>query len=183
MIPTGERALWFLLGFVVGWLVLRFMTRRSRLSQTAAPAPQSAAATPASPVPSGTLQADLRSSDAVSHDSLPPGPSPSRLIDVSAARAAGFNMKHADDLTVIEGIGPKTDEWLRTNGVESFVQVAQLHADQLVDILDRGGPSFRLANPASWPQQALLAAENRWPDLKRFQNEMIEGDAQQPGGS
>ncbi|MEO6687858.1 MAG: hypothetical protein ABIS07_03310, partial [Dokdonella sp.] len=109
-------------------------------------------------------------------DPLPPGPSPSRMIDVGAARAAGFNMKHADDLTIIEGIGPRTDELLRANGIESCVQLAQLHVDDLLDILERGGPNFRLANPADWAQQALLAAENRWKELKLLQAGMIGRD-------
>jgi predicted flap endonuclease-1-like 5' DNA nuclease len=181
MIPTGERVLWFLLGVVAGWLLCRLIARRSRLPQEAVPG-RRMEIPPQAPVSPGTPQAELRPSEPLSHEPLPPGPSPSRMIDVSAARAAGFNMKHADDLTVLEGIGPKTDELLRANGIESFVQVAQLHVDALIDILDHGGPSFRLANPASWPQQALFAAENRWTELKRFQNEMIEGGARQTGG-
>lgn len=85
-------------------------------------------------------------------------------------------MKHADDLTIIEGIGPRTDELLRANGIESCVQLAQLHVDDLLDILERGGPNFRLANPADWAQQALLAAENRWKELKLLQAGMIGRD-------
>ena len=47
--------------------------------------------------------------------------------------------------------------------------------ETLVDILDRGGASFRLANPESWPLQAQLAADNQWKELKRLQREMIGG--------
>lgn len=94
-------------------------------------------------------------------DALPPRPSSSRMVDVGAARAAGFNLKHADDLTIIVGIGPRTEELFRANGIESFVQVAQLRVDELLDVLERGGPNFRLSNPSSWAQQALFAAENR----------------------
>ena len=168
MNSTGGCALWFLLGFAAGWLACWLIARRARPKPEVIPGRRmetSALATQSAPIAQEPALADT----------LPPGPSPSRMIDVSAARAAGFNMKHADDLTVIEGIGPKTDELLRANGIESFVQVAQLHVDDLLDILARGGPSFRLANPASWAQQALLAAENRWADLKQMQNAMIGG--------
>ena len=48
----------------------------------------------------------------------PTRPPPSRVIDVGAARSAGFNLKHADDLTIIEGIGPKTDELFRSHGID-----------------------------------------------------------------
>jgi predicted flap endonuclease-1-like 5' DNA nuclease len=166
MNPVGERVLWFVLGFVAGWLVCRFVARRSRPGAVLQPRVEAASPAPATP----PVPPELPS------EPLPAGPSPSRMIDVAAARAAGFNLKHADDLTIIEGIGPKTDELLRSNGVESFVQVAQLHVDALLDILQRGGPNFRLANPATWAQQALLAAENRWGELKRLQNEMIGGE-------
>jgi predicted flap endonuclease-1-like 5' DNA nuclease len=169
MIPTGERVLWLLLGFVVGWLACRLLSRRRPPPREVVPGRR--VETPVATAPPPNASADPL------QDPLPPGPSPSRMIDVSAARAAGFNMKHADDLTVIEGIGPKIDELLRANGIESFVQVAQLHVHDLLDILDRGGPSFRLANPANWAQQALLAAENRWAELKQLQKEMIRGEA------
>ena len=85
-------------------------------------------------------------------------------------------MRHADDLTTIDGIGPKTAEWWSANGIEGFVQVAQLDVDELLDILERGGPNCRLANPSDWARQALLAAENRWKELKLLQAEMIGRD-------
>ncbi|MEO5558904.1 MAG: hypothetical protein ABIO49_03960 [Dokdonella sp.] len=166
MNPTGDSMLCLLLGFVLGWLACRLVCGRAHRSvmpaqrlETSMPAP---VPVPAPPQPV--------------HEALPPGPSPSRMIDVGAARAAGFNMKHADDLTIIDGIGPKTDEWLSANGIESFVQVAQLDVDELLDILERGGPNFRLANPSDWARQALLAAENRWKELKLLQAEMIGRD-------
>ncbi|MFI4970845.1 MAG: hypothetical protein ACHP7D_11620, partial [Lysobacterales bacterium] len=113
-----------------------------------------------------------------------PDPAPTathaRHVDVSAARAAGFNMRHADDLAIIEGIGPKTVELLHANGIDRFVQVASLQVGDLLDILERGGPNFRLADPANWAQQARLASENRWADLKQLQREMLDGGAGNP---
>ncbi|MEO6295662.1 MAG: hypothetical protein ABIO74_01050 [Dokdonella sp.] len=169
MTATGGSALWLLLGFVLGWIVCRLVSRRARRSVT----PEQRIETPMPAQPLASI------SPQPAQDPVPVGPSPSRMIDVGAARAAGFNMKHADDLTIIEGIGPKTDELLRANGIERFVQVAQLHVDDFLDILERGGPNFRLANPATWAQQASLAAENRWADLKRAQNGMIGAGADQ----
>ncbi len=72
---------------------------------------------------------------------------PARVIDVGAARAAGFNIKHDDDLTIIEGIGPRIDELLQQNGVVSFAQLARLGVPEILEILERGGPHFQLANP------------------------------------
>ena len=105
---------------------------------------------------------------------------PARVIDVGAARAAGFNLKHDDDLTIIEGIGPRIDELLHQNGVASFAQLSRLGVPEILEILERGGPHFQLANPGSWARQASLASENRWAELKRLQEELISGRA--PGG-
>lgn len=163
MNPIVERVLWVLLGFVQGWLLCRRVSRRAFI--------------PASPGQHAESLAPPLSLTAASEepvrDALPPRPSSSRMVDVGAARAAGFNLKHADDLTIIVGIGPRTEELFRANGIESFVQVAQLRVDELLDVLERGGPNFRLSNPSSWAQQALFAAENRWLDLKRVQYEMM----------
>jgi predicted flap endonuclease-1-like 5' DNA nuclease len=105
----------------------------------------------------------------------PTRPPPSRVIDVGAARSAGFNLKHADDLTIIEGIGPKTEELFRSHGVTGFAQLAQLATADMLAILDQGGPHFKFANPVSWARQASLAAENRWAELKALQDELIGG--------
>lgn len=164
----GERILWILLGLVLGWVLCRLMSK-SAVNQTRS---DQHAEVPAPALPLNPALAEPV------RDALPPRQSPSRMIDVGAARAAGFNLKHADDLTIIVGIGPKSDELLRVNSIESFLQVAQLHVDELLGILERGGPSFRLSNPASWAEQALLAAENRWLDLRRVQHEMMRAGAQ-----
>jgi hypothetical protein len=64
---------------------------------------------------------------------------------------------------------------LHQNGVVSFAQLARLGVPEILDILERGGPHFQLANPGSWARQAALASENRWAELKRLQEELISG--------
>ncbi|NCT67517.1 MAG: hypothetical protein GXC76_07730 [Rhodanobacteraceae bacterium] len=162
MNPIGERVLWFVLGLLagamLGWLLARPRRARAPASipvEPATPQPHPAAADAEAATEAGAVIASAR------------------LIDVGAARAAGFNMKHADDLTVIEGIGPRIHDLLRANGIDGFAQVARLHPDDLLDLLERGGPNFRLADPSTWPQQAALAAENRWKELKELQRQLI----------
>ncbi|MEO7433143.1 MAG: hypothetical protein ABIR62_14175, partial [Dokdonella sp.] len=135
MTTVGERVLWFVLGLVSGFVLARMLAKRPvRAIETASAVPEHAS----SPASSANV-ADAPAAVA----SIGPSPSPSRMVDVGAARACGFNMKHAEDLTIIEGIGPKIDDLLRIHGVESFVQLAQLHVDDLLDLLERGGPNFR----------------------------------------
>lgn len=165
MNPIGERVLWFVLGLAVGWLsgwlVFGFARRK-------APAP-AAPVHPATPVPNPGAPSPEMAAEPEETGAFP------RAVDVSAARAAGFNMKHADDLTVIDGIGPKIDDLFHANGIDSLIQVAHLSVQDMLEILESGGPSFQFANPSTWAQQAALAAENRWKELKRLQEEMIEG--------
>ncbi|HVV95945.1 MAG TPA: hypothetical protein VHC92_02260 [Rhodanobacteraceae bacterium] len=159
---------WFVLGFLLGWLANWLLARMLRRG-----APSSARARGANETPAqqATATAEAQHEALVSAASAPPA----RVIDVGAARAAGFNLKHDDDLTIIEGIGPKIDDLFHANGVVSFAQLARLGVPEMLEILERGGPHFQLANPGTWAQQAALASENRWAELKRLQDELISG--------
>lgn len=162
MDPVGERVLWFVLGFLAGAIALRLF-QQSRRRATPAVRHDAEPAMPQRPLSSAQAPPDL---------DYPHAPGPARLIDVGAARAAGFNMKHAEDLTILDGIGPKLEELLRANGVAGFAQLAQLDEPSLLEILDRGGASFRYANPSTWAQQAALVVQNDWAGLKQLQREL-----------
>jgi len=156
---------WFVLGVVLGWLLNWLLSRWFRADPPVAPR--------GTPNPVGSpSEGEEAPTETLAHAAASP---PGRIIDVGAARAAGFNLKHDDDLTIIEGIGPKIDELLHANGVVSFAQLARLSVPEMLAILDRGGPNFQLANPGSWARQAALASENRWAELKRLQEELITG--------
>ncbi len=62
-----------------------------------------------------------------------------------------------DDLTLIEGIGPKSAAALKESGITTFAQVAAMTGAQLEQIIK--GRGVRLVGSAeSWPQQARLVA-------------------------
>ncbi len=75
-----------------------------------------------------------------------------------------------DDLTMIEGIGPKISASLKEHGIRTFVQLSRAEPDRLLAILAEAGPNFKLAAPAvqSWPAQAQLAAKGDWDQLHAF---------------
>jgi predicted flap endonuclease-1-like 5' DNA nuclease/uncharacterized membrane protein YeaQ/YmgE (transglycosylase-associated protein family) len=106
---------------------------------------------------------------------LASAPSAVAGIDVAAARAAGLSLKGPDDLTVVEGIGPKIAEILRARGITTFTALAAMSASGLQAILDAAGPNFKLAVPQTWPEQAALAAQNRWAELKALQDRLVVG--------
>jgi hypothetical protein len=80
-----------------------------------------------------------------------------------------------DDLTEIEGIGPKIAGLLAANGIGSFSRLAKSRLEDLHRILEAGGPHFRLADPASWPEQAKLAAVSDWVGLRDLQGQLSRG--------
>jgi predicted flap endonuclease-1-like 5' DNA nuclease len=136
---------WFLFGALLGWLASWLFGRLLRTDSTEV---VSAVSTP------------VRASDG---------------IDYAAARAAGFVISGADNLEIIEGIGPKIAQLLRLNGVSSFARLAAMSVPALQAILDKGGERFRIANPQTWAEQAALAAANRWGDLRRLQDALDAG--------
>lgn len=101
--------------------------------------------------------------------------SATQTLDRGAARAAGFELKNDDDLEVIEGVGPKIVEVLREAGISTFRALAQLTPAAIKSALERGGPNFRLVNPQTWADQALLAANNRWASLATMQAALVAG--------
>lgn len=80
----------------------------------------------------------------------------------------------ADNLEIIEGIGPKIAGLLSQTGITTFAQLAQTEPERLVEILTAANLQ-RLANPGTWPRQAALAAEGKWDELTAYQQTLKAG--------
>lgn len=80
-----------------------------------------------------------------------------------------------DDLTKIEGIGPKIEQLLNEAGILNFAQLKSASRDTLKAILDEGGPQFKMHEPETWPKQAELADSGEWKKLKEYQDVLIGG--------
>ncbi len=76
----------------------------------------------------------------------------------------------ADDLTKIEGIGPKAAEALVSAGVESYAKLAKAKADKIKEILTEASSRMAHLDPTSWPKQAKMAADGKWDELKEWQD-------------
>lgn len=81
----------------------------------------------------------------------------------------------ADDLTIIEGIGPKANNLLHDAGINSYQDLAHADIKTLQSILNEAGPRFRLLTPDTWPQQASLAAEGDWEALNQLKDKLDGG--------
>lgn len=79
------------------------------------------------------------------------------------------------DIELVEGIGPKIAELLRARGLGTFGALAQASPGTLREILDSSGPAYRIADPTTWPEQARLAADGRWDELRSLQSALTGG--------
>ena len=80
-----------------------------------------------------------------------------------------------DDLTKIEGIGPKIAELFKNAGIVTFADLEKADVENLKNILSDAGSNFATHDPSTWPQQAGMAAAGNWDALKQWQDELDGG--------
>ena len=78
-----------------------------------------------------------------------------------------------DDITKIEGIGPKISSLLKDAGIATFSQLGSTNVEQLRKILQDANLGF--VNPETWPEQASLAAAGQWTELSELQGSLKRG--------
>ncbi len=132
---------------------------------TAAPAPKAKAAPKAAPAPKA--EAPQAVADVAE---APKAKKASDKIELPS----GKKIKQ-DDLKVIEGIGPKIEELLHDGDIKTWRELADADLEKVQAILDEAGPRYRIHNPATWAKQADLAANAKWAELEKLQDELDGG--------
>lgn len=92
----------------------------------------------------------------------------------AASEAFGKKVK-LDDLKIVEGIGPKIEELYIAAGISTWKQLAETSVETSNEVLLTGGDRYKMHDPATWSQQALLAAEGKWAELKDLQEKLDGG--------
>ena len=80
-----------------------------------------------------------------------------------------------DDLKAIEGIGPKIEQLLHDAGISTWRSLSQTSVTAIQEVLTAAGSRFALADPATWPKQAELAADGKWDELQAYQDFLNAG--------
>ncbi|MCU0339103.1 MAG: hypothetical protein MUE30_04410 [Spirosomaceae bacterium] len=80
-----------------------------------------------------------------------------------------------DDLKVVEGIGPVIEKLFNNAGIWTFAQLANTAPERLREILLAGGTRFQIHDPGTWPDQAAMARDGKWDELKQWQDELNKG--------
>lgn len=101
---------------------------------------------------------------------------PAKKVAAAAIMFAGKKWK-SDDLKIVEGIGPKIEELLHNAGIKTWNELAGTSVERLKEILDAAGPSYQIHDPGTWAQQAGLADQGKWDELKKWQDELDAGKA------
>jgi len=79
----------------------------------------------------------------------------------------------ADDLTSLEGIGPKVSKILNSAGIHSFADLAKANDKEVDKVLDEAG--LHMMDSAGWIEQAKLAAKGDTEGLMKLQDELKGG--------
>ncbi|MBD1259624.1 30S ribosomal protein S2 [Maribacter polysiphoniae] len=93
-----------------------------------------------------------------------------KVVEAPKAEAAEPTTVEADDLTKVEGIGPKAAEAIVKSGIKTYAQLAEANADNIKEILTEASSRMAHLDPTSWPKQAKMAAEGKWDELKEWQD-------------
>lgn len=80
-----------------------------------------------------------------------------------------------DDLTKIEGIGPRIAGLLNDDGIFTYGNLSAESVDRLKGILNAAGSRYQMHDPGSWPEQANLAAKGLWAELEDLQERLDGG--------
>lgn len=95
----------------------------------------------------------------------------------AAASAALGRRIDVDDLTVIEGIGPKIAELCHGIGIRTWTDLAETEVSLLRTMLTDAGQRFKAHDPSTWPQQAALLAAGSWEAFRELTERLDGGRA------
>ncbi len=87
----------------------------------------------------------------------------------------------ADDLKLVEGIGPKIEELFHAAGLKTWQSVAKSTPARLKEILVAAGERFQMHDPGTWPKQCQMMVDDKWAELKAY-HEILDGGVPIEGG-
>lgn len=131
------------------------------------------AAAPAAKAPSAPKKSNSDAEKPTKATAQKAAPAPKKAA--AAPKTAAAKTVKADDLTLIEGVGPKIAELLVKGGIVTFADLAAAKPAAIQTILDGAGKKFQMHDPATWPKQAALARDGKTAELAKLQAELKGG--------
>ena len=152
----------FILGVILGWLLSRLFSKNNDDLQGKC----------------DSLQAELdacRSKAKIEAATLAGAGITGASSFTSKTKAAIIDDSIKDDLTIVEGIGPKIQNLLNVDGIWSWKQLSESTESRLQSILNAAGPAYTIHKPKTWAEQASMAHKGDFDKLKKWQNELKGG--------
>lgn len=100
---------------------------------------------------------------------------PVNLEQVSAMPQPVVMPYKQDDLKIIEGIGPKIEQLLQEGGITTWQILSETDPNDIKTLLRAAGERYRIHDPSTWPEQAMLARDHKWDELEEFQDHLSGG--------
>lgn len=167
------------LGLAAMWWLRQNLTQppapgAARPGSSPTPSP-SAKSPPPNPSPADEASTSPAQTEAAPTTGQPASPATEAAADKAATVNASGAQATPDDLTRIEGIGPKLGQALVAYGIGTFAALASQSPEELREILATINSRYRVFNPETWPEQAALAAAGSFEELKELQKELKGG--------
>jgi predicted flap endonuclease-1-like 5' DNA nuclease len=93
--------------------------------------------------------------------------------EISGMPASPGGERAEDDLTIIEGIGPKVAGVLKDAGINDFDALSSADPAEVKNVLNEAG--LQMMSPEGWIEQAEFAAKEDWDGLQKLQDELKGG--------
>jgi large subunit ribosomal protein L27 len=77
-----------------------------------------------------------------------------KKVEVKAEETKKPTKQKPDNLTAIEGIGPKMSEVLTAAGIDTYAKLAEISEENLIEILEKSGARYKSFSPESWAERA-----------------------------
>lgn len=162
---------WWVILLLIGIGVLLAFIARGNIEQTLS----STDIIPSNLRTSGLTVPGTQASTTVTAQSAPAQPEAAEAVEAEPAPTAEESTdEQPDDLTLLEGIGPKMSQALIAQGFTSFAKLADASMDEIREALDAEGQRFAPA-AESWAEQASYAAKGDMEGLQEFQSTLIGG--------
>ncbi len=110
-------------------------------------------------------------------DAVPAADVAPPMPDLSIAATVLGRKVNANDLKVVEGIGPKIEELCHAKGILTWWDLSRTESSTLSAMLNEAGPRFQMHDPASWPEQARLLATGAFEEFKELTDRLDGGRA------
>ena len=92
-------------------------------------------------------------------------------VETAVPAVEAAEIAAGDDLSILDGVGPKYADALKASGVTTFAQLSEMTPEAIEETLTKANePLIAGHTAATWPRQAKLAGAQDWSALRRYIN-------------